>query len=393
MSFRRAVALVTRREFGERIRARSFQIGTAITVVIVAAIAAAAGLLGGDGEQDYTVGAQGPEAVAIADAARAAAPGYDIRLEVRRYADAARARAAARADEVDAAIAGGELVSQGTPPVELEQLLQSATRDVRAAAILRRAGISEADAQRALAPPALQARALGGGEDEERKGVAFIASLLLYMQLIIFGIAVASGVVEEKSSRVIEVLMAAVAPRALLAGKIIGIGALGLLQLALTVVVGLGVASATGAIELRSADLGTLGVVLVWFVLGYLFYAALYAISGVIVSRQEDLQSSSTPVTMVLIAGYLVAFPVLDDPGSSLAVISSLVPFTAPIVMPVRVAVGEASGAEIVASLGILVVAIALLVPFGARIYEGAVLRMGKPMKLREALNAARATR
>jgi ABC-2 type transport system permease protein len=187
--------------------------------------------------------------------------------------------------------------------------------------------------------------------------------------------------------------MAAVAPRALLARKINGNGALGLLQLALTVVVGLGVASATGAIELRSADLGTLGVVLVWFVLGYLFYAALYAISGVIVSRQEDLQSSSTPVTMVLIAGYLVAFPVLDDPGSSLAVISSLVPFTAPIVMPVRVAVGEASGAEIVASLGILVVAIALLVPLGARIYEGAVLRMGKPMKLREALNAARATR
>lgn len=392
MSFRRAVMLVTRREFGERIRARAFQIGTVVTVLIVAAIAAAAGLLGDDGEQKYSVGAQGSEALAIAGAARAAAPGYDIRVEVKRYAEAAAARAAARADEVDAAIAGGELVSQGAPPGELEQLLQSATREVRAAEILRREGLSRADARRALAPPVLQTRALGGGADEERKGVAFVASLLLYLQLIVFGIAVASGVVEEKSSRVIEVLMAAVPPRALLAGKIIGIGLLGLLQLALTVLVGLAVASATGAIDVRSADAGTLGVVLVWFVLGYLFYAALYAISGVIVSRQEDLQSSSTPVTMILVGGYLVAFPVLEDPASSLAIISSLVPFTSPIVMPVRVAVGEASGAEIAASLGILVASIALLIPLGARIYEGAVLRMGKPMKLREALRAARAT-
>ena len=125
--------------------------------------------------------------------------------------------------------------------------------------------------------------------------MAFVASLLLYMQLIIFGLAVASGVVEEKSSRVIEVLMAAVPPRALLAGKVLGIGALGLLQLALTAFVGLAVASASGALELRSADAGILAVVLLWFVLGYVFYSTIYAISGVIVSRQEDLQSSSTP--------------------------------------------------------------------------------------------------
>lgn len=145
-------------------------------------------------------------------------------------------------------------------------------------------------------------------------------------------------------------------------------------------------------LDVRRFTSAILAVVLLWFVLGYVFYAALYAISGVIVSRQEDLQSSSTPVTMVLVAGYLVAFPVLEDPSSSLAVISSYVLFTSPIVMPVRVAVGEASTVEIAASLGILALAVALLVPLGARVYEGAVLRMGKPMRLREALRAARAT-
>jgi ABC-2 type transport system permease protein len=393
MTFRRALMLVTRREFGERIRQRAFQISTGVTVLIVAAIAIAAGLLGGDDEKKFTVGAQGPEAVAIVQSARASAKAYDIRLTIKRFTDAAQARAAAKADDVDAAIVGDELVAKDSPDGELEQVLQGATRDVRAAEILRREGLSDADARRALAPPVLQARALGTGDDEKRKGVAFVASLLLYMQLIIFGLAVATGVVEEKSSRVIEVLMAAVPPRALLAGKILGIGMLGLLQLSLTAFVGLAVASASGALDLRSADLGILAVVLLWFVLGYLFYSTIYAMSGVIVSRQEDLQSSSTPITMILVAGYLVAFPVLEDPSSSLAVISSFVPFTSPIVMPVRVAVGEASSVEIAASLGILVASIALLIPLGARIYEGAVLRMGKPMKMREALRAARATR
>ena len=393
MSFRRAVMLVTRREFGERVRQRSFQISTGVTVLIVAAIAVAAGLLGGDGEEDYTVGAQGSEAVAIVESARASAKAYDINVELKRFTGAAQARAAAKAEEVDAAIVGDELVTKNSPDGELEQVLQAAARDVRAAELLRREGVSDAGAQRALAPPPLKARTLANSDDGERKVVAFVASLLLYMQLIIFGLAVATGVVEEKSSRVIEVLMAAVAPRALLAGKILGIGMLGLLQLALTAFVGLGVASASGALELRSADAGVLAVVLLWFVLGYVFYSTIYAMSGVIVSRQEDLQSSSTPITMVLVAGYLVAFPVLEDPSSSLAVISSYVPFTSPIVMPVRVAVGEASGAEIAGSLGILVVAIALLIPLGARIYEGAVLRMGKPMKMREAFRAARATR
>ncbi|MDQ3724065.1 MAG: ABC transporter permease [Actinomycetota bacterium] len=392
MTFRRSVALVTRREFGERVRQRAFQISTAVTVLIVAAIAAAAGLIGGDGREEYTVGAHGAEAVAIAESARASATAFDVRLEVKRFTGAARARAAAQAEEVDAAIVDGEIVSQGSPPADLELLLQGAAREVRAAEILRGEGVSQSDARRALSPPGLRARALGSDEDDARKGVASVASFLLYMQLIIFGLAVASGVVEEKSSRVIEVLMAAVPPRALLAGKIVGIGLAGLIQLMLTAVVGLAVASAAGAIDLRSADAGILAVVLLWFALGYLFYAAIYAISGVIVSRQEDLQSSSTPVTMVLVAGFIVAFPVLEDPSSSLAVISSYVPFTSPIVMPVRVAVGEASAADIAASLGFLVLAIALLVPLGARIYEGAVLRMGKPMKLREALRAARTT-
>jgi len=168
----------------------------------------------------------------------------------------------------------------------------------------------------------------------------------------------------EVLARVVEILLAAIPARAPLAGKILGIGLVGLLQLALTAVAGLLAASLSGAIELGTDHAGVLAVVLVWFVLGYLLYAALYAVAGVLVSRQEDMQSSSTPVTMVLVAGYLVAFPVLEDPNSSLA-----------------------------ASVGLLVLSIGLLIPLAARIYEGSVLRMGKPLKVREAMRAARTVR
>jgi ABC-type Na+ efflux pump permease subunit len=162
--------------------------------------------------------------------------------------------------------------------------------------------------------------------------------------------------------------------------------ALGLLQLALTAVIGLAAASASGAIELDAGDVGTLAVVLVWFLLGYLLWSSLCAIGGVMVSRQEDLQSSTTVLTVLLVIGYLLAFPAIDDPDGTLAAAASLFPLFAPIVM----ALDAASAVEIAASLAFLVAGTALLVPLGARLYERSVLRMGKPMKLSEAWRAAR---
>ncbi len=393
MSPVQAAIVVARREFSERIRTRAFQISIATTLVIIGAVAVLAGVLGDDGPKTYKVGAQGPEAVAIAAAAKASGPGFDADVEVRRFNSPAQARAAVSDESVDAAVAGGVILTRDDPPDELEQLLQGAARQVRAGEALRSEGVSGSEARRVLDPPPLRTRALEGGADDGNEGVAFAASLLLYLQLIVYGLAVASGVVEEKSSRVVEVLLASIPPRSLLAGKIAGIGLLGLLQLLLTAVVGLGLASASGAIDLDAADAGVLAVVLVWFLLGYLLWACLYAMAGAIVSRQEDLQSSTTVLTLVLVVSYLVAFPALDDPESTIAVVASLVPLSSPIIMPVRVTVDAASTVEIVASLGLLVVGIALLVPLGARIYENAVLRMGKPLKLREAWNASTRSR
>jgi ABC-2 type transport system permease protein len=389
---RETTALVAQREFRERLRQRAFRISILVTVVLVAIVGALAGILGGDEPDRYEVGAKGAEAEAIADAARAVAPRFDARVEVRRFDSAAAARSAVRDESVDAAVVDGTVLSLDNPPDELEQALQAGAREVRAAAALRAEGVSGPDARRALDPPLLRVSALeGDGEEDERSGVAFVASLLLYLQLIGYGLAVATGVVEEKASRVVEVLLAAIAPRALLAGKLIGIGLLGLIQLLLVGVVGLAAAVASGALELDGPTLGVLGVALVWFLFGYALWASMFAVAGAIVSRQEDLQSSSTVLTMLLVVVYLVAFPVIDDPSSPLATISSLVPLSSPIVMPALVALGEASAFEIAASLALLCLSVAVLVRLGASIYEAAILRMGRPLKLAEAWRAARA--
>ena len=382
MTDRRAALAVARREFTERIRQRAFQISTAVSLVVIAAVAVLAGVLGDDGPTSYDVGVQGAEAAAIVGTAQAVEAGSTC---ASRSADSRmllQARAAVRDEDVEVAVVGGAVVAREEPPEELEQALQAGARQVRAAELLREQGVSAAEVRRALDPPALAVRTLEDDDDEGRPGIAFTASIILYGQLIVFGLAVATGVVEEKASRVVEVLLATISPRALLAGKLAGIGLLGLLQLFVIGVVGLAAASASGAVSLDGADAGALGAALLWFLFGYAFWASLYAISGVIVSRQEDLQSSSTPLTMLLVVSYLLVFPVLDDPSSTVAVVASLVPFCSPIVMPARLVLGEAGALEAVASLGLLAISVALLVVLGARIYEGAILRMGRPLKL-----------
>lgn len=390
MSARQVILLVARREISERLRQRSFQISLGVTVVVVVAIAVLAGILGGDNTESYRVGAQGGESVAIADAARSAAPQFDAEIEIERFDGAAAARAAVDDESVDAAVVDGTILSLEDPEEELEQTLQTGARQVRTGEALRSQGVSESEARQALDPPPLRVDALEGEQGKGRSGVAFVASIVLYLQLVVYGLAVAQGVVEEKSSRVVEVLLSTVPPRRLLMGKILGIGVLGLLQLLVTAVAGLAAAVAVGVVELDGSTIGAVGVALVWFLFGYAFWATLYAISGVIVSRQEDLTSSSTPLTLLLVGSYLVAFPAIDDPDGTLAVVASLVPLSSPVVMPARVALGDATVVEMGVSLALLALGVLISLRIGARIYESAILRMGKPLKLVEAFRAAR---
>jgi ABC-2 type transport system permease protein len=184
---------------------------------------------------------------------------------------------------------------------------------------------------------------------------------------------------------VIEVLLATVRPSHLLRGKIFGIGALGLAQLFAIGVVGLVTAIAVGSLEFPCGALATVGLVLVWFLLGFFFYASLFAVAGSIVTRQEDLQATMTPLTLVIVASFFIGIRATSDPSSVLATVASLLPFSAPLVMPSRIVLGEASAWEVLLSVTISIGATAALIPVATRIYARALLRPGR-VRIRQVL-------
>jgi len=388
---REAVRLVARREITERVREKSFLISMLVSVIIVGLVAVLPTALGLGGEKEYTVGVVDPSARPVADAAARGAGAFDARLEIQRLAPADAAKALADGD-VDAVLGARGIRSQEKPDDELVRVLQAANRQVRAAQALRDAGLPPAQAQRALAPPPLAVTTVKPVDSaaEKRGGFAFFAVILLYGQLIGFGYFVAMGVVEEKSSRVVEVLLSTIRPRHLLAGKILGLGVLGLGQLLVLAVLGLAMAGAAGALDIDGDLIVAAALALVWFVVGYAFYAAAFATAASLVSRQEDLQSVITPLTLVLLVGFFMSFGVVSDPDGTLARVSSFIPPIAPLTMPPRIALGEASVVEIVGAFAVTIGATLLLIPLAARIYSGAVLRMGGTIKLRDAWRAAR---
>ena len=291
---RDAIGLVARREITERVREKSFLISMLVSVIIVGLVAVVPTALGLGGEKEYTVGVVDPSARPVADAAARGAGAFDARLEIQRLAPADAAQALADGD-VDAVLGVRGIRSQEKPDDELVRVLQAANRQVRAAQALRDAGLPPAQAQRALAPPPLVVTTVEPVDSaaEKRGGFAFFAVILLYGQLIGFGYFVAMGVVEEKSSRVVEVLLSTIRPRHLLAGKILGLGVLGLGQLLVLAVLGLGMAGAAGALDIDGDLIVAAALALVWFVVGYAFYASAFACAASLVPRQEELQPCS----------------------------------------------------------------------------------------------------
>jgi ABC-2 type transport system permease protein len=239
-------------------------------------------------------------------------------------------------------------------------------------------------------PPPLPVRTLEAVDtrSDQRQSLAFVAVLLLYSQLITYGFWLAAGIVEEKASRIVEVLLATIRPRELLAGKILGIGVVGLGQLTLIGSVGAALAIATGTLDLAGDAVGAIGIVLAWFVLGYALFSCMFAVAGSLVPRQEDIQNSTGPLTVILVGSFLLSFSAIDDPGGGLATVLSFVPPTAPMVSPVRLIAGEMPAVQVVLSAAVLVSATAGLVLVAARIYSNAVLRTVTRVKLLEAWRA-----
>lgn len=370
-----AVKLVARRELTERVRERSFVIGTGISILIIALVVILPPLFGLGGTKTYTVATTDATAAAVARTAQGGADAFDAKVEIRAMTPA-QAEAALRSGDVDVVLGDGTLHSKAKPDAKLVGLLQTADT-------LQRAGAGAATPLRVTTIEKVDDRR------DRLGGVAFFTVLLLYGQLITYGFWVASGVVEEKASRVVEILLSTIRPRELLAGKVIGLGLLGLGQLLLIAAIGVLIAGVSGAVTIDGDLLGAVALALVWFVLGYAFYSCAFGCAGALVPRLEELQASTTPLTLTIMISLFIAFAVNGDPDGTLAHVSAFIPFTAPMTLPPRILVGAAPWYEVAGGAIVTIGAAAALIPLAARIYSGAVLRTGSRVKIGEAWRSA----
>lgn len=219
--------------------------------------------------------------------------------------------------------------------------------------------------------------------------VAYLLAFILYMVITLYGVTVMRSVVQEKTSRVMEFLVAAVKPSSLMSGKILGVGGAALIQLTIWLGIGalaleykselLGVFGVKGdGMSLPSVALPELTLVLVFFIGGFFFYAAMYAAVGAMVSSEQDTQQVQMPVTMLLVIGVTCLTVISNDPRGGAASVMTMVPCWSPILMPMRYVLGGATFGDVALSLGILVVSTVLIVRAAAKIYRVGVLMYGK---------------
>jgi ABC-2 type transport system permease protein len=226
-------------------------------------------------------------------------------------------------------------------------------------------------------------------QSSERAVVGIFVAALLYVALQVYGQFVTQGVIEEKANRIIEIMLSTVRPRQLLFGKVIGIGLVGIVQLTLIGAVALVTVTQTHAISVPS--LGPTAVLggLLWFVLGFLFYALIYAAAGSLITRQEDAAAVTVPITMLLVGTYLVFFWVIAHPDNPIGITLSILPPFAPVLMPARMALGSAQAWQVLIAVVLMLGAIAGMNWLAARIYANSVLRVGSRVPWRQAWRGA----
>jgi len=289
---------------------------------------------------------------------------------------------------------------------EKRQLLEIGTYGVGVIDAARRGGAS-------VQIPTLRTTAINGpnaggapvssSEYASRRIVGIVFVVLIFITLVIYGMWVAAGVVAEKSSRVMELLISAASARQLVVGKVLGIGAAGATQYAfiitcalLTLVVEEQVSvkllgpGASVAPSLVALSPGLLAAFAAFYVLGFALYALIYAAAGSLVSRPEDLQIIALPLSLIAIVGYFQAVLALSGGTAGFIRVASYIPFWSPFVMLTRLSIGRVEPWEIALSFGLLIVTIGIVGVFAVRIYAAGVLLYGQRPGLRAYVAAAR---
>ncbi|HET7472724.1 MAG TPA: ABC transporter permease [Candidatus Limnocylindrales bacterium] len=371
MSRTRAIWLVARRELLERGRSRAFLLSLLLSVAIIGIGTFLPTLFGGAGKaKNLGIVGTPPPGVPAAIEAIGKRAGQTIRIGS--IADRATADADLTSGRFDAVVV---FPADGSTPTYVvkersDQLLQQLV-------------------YAAFTPqPQLQFQQLLPADPNRDTSFLFanVGVILLFISIFTFGTWVLTGVVEEKQSRVVEVVLSTIESRDLLIGKVLGIGILGLVQLALMVVVGLGIGVQSGRFTLPTTTPSAVANLFVWFVLGYAFYSTALGVLGALASRMEEASNAASPVSLLATAAYLFSlFVAVNDPTGTAARIATFVPPVSPMVVPLRAALGAIEPWEIAGAIVVMLAAIWALFVFGGRVYSGAVLQSGGRVRLRDA--------
>lgn len=382
--------LVAGRAIGDAVASKSWRVLTVLMLLLGIAFVVVPRVIGG-GPTTYTLAAVQGTDPRVAQSLQAAGESGGFTVEVTTVPDAAAAEAAVRNGDADAGLSpspdGGTLYvaanGSGTFPALVTQsvLAQSINQS------LLDAGLTQSEVARIQSMPPPDQIPVGKVTDEGRAAVGFAVGIVLYLALILTGTAIATAVATEKTTRISEVLLAVLRPSQLLVGTVAGVGLLSLLQIALLGVPAIVSLQQGDGFSLPSAATGDVALGVVWFVLGILVYAFVFAALATLVEKVTEVGAATTPVNIVLIGSYLLAVTVtVQDPNGWPSVTASLVPFSAPMVMPIRWASGLVPAWQLVLSMALTAVAALVLAAVASRIYARGLTMSGRRLRLREAL-------
>lgn len=376
-----AIGLIAGREIRVRLQQRSYRITIGLTLLIAVLVCTLPALFSGDdGPTTYDV-AVSADHPALAEALGSnPAPKFTVH---RVSADEARKKV--RDGDWDAAVLPGNELLAGKKDAASVAAVQQINRNLLTVSGLRKAGLSSNQISTALDVTPLTVRAAESSDTTQRTTIAIVTVVLLFSQLITFCTWVATGVVEEKSSRVVELVLSSVRPLQLLAGKMLGIGALAAGQTLLIGGVAMAAATASGLVTIPASALAVVVVGFLGFVLGFAFFGALAAALGSTVSRQEEVGGVLAPVTLSLMACYGAGFSTAYDPESTLSRVLSIVPPISAIAMPGRIANGGVPVLDIVLAVVFLLAAAVGITAIAARVYRASVLHSGTRVSLARA--------
>lgn len=385
---RNAWGVVARREIVTKLTDKAFVVGTLITLLVLAAFFGWSAW-SESRTQDYTIAATAP-AQSTAEALEKAVPDENdgIELSVKQVADDAAAERAVRDGDADVWLKptddGFEIVALDDVP---QDLVSAATDVIRTQVLTANADAVGTTPQQLLAGSTVTSSLLEGDAEQQTfaQVAGFIMAMLFYLTALSFGYTLAGSVVEEKQSRIVEIIASKIPIRQLLIGKVVGNAALAVGQTVLVVTVALIGTSLTKYSDYLPGASAGLAWFVAFFVVGFLLIACWWAVAGALASRSEDLQSTATPLTFLMMAVFFASF--LFE-GTALTIASFVPPFSI-LLMPIRLLRGDALWWEPVIALALLLAAAALTVGLAERLYRRALLQTQGRVSLKQAWSTA----